>query len=63
MSGDQWMSTGQAARLLGVTARTIRRYVEAGDLPSSRVGDGHWRVRIPNENKATASKNPDKPDT
>lgn len=34
--GSGWSSTTQAARALGVSSRTIRRYVEAGDLVARR---------------------------
>lgn len=34
--GSGWSSTTQAARALGVSSRTIRRYVEAGELVARR---------------------------
>lgn len=34
--GSGWSTTIQAARALGVSSRTIRRYVEAGDLVARR---------------------------
>jgi MerR family copper efflux transcriptional regulator len=47
MSG-QGMSISQAARALGVSARTIRRYIKAGRIPAELVS-GHFgeEYRIP----------------
>jgi len=33
-----WMSTGEAARRLGMTTRIIYRLIDAGQLPAHRVG-------------------------
>jgi excisionase family DNA binding protein len=41
------MSTGQAAAELGVSPRTIRRLVLAGEIPAFTVGAGsirHYRI-------------------
>ena len=32
------------ARLLNVTAKTVRRYIASGQLAATRLGAGHWRV-------------------
>lgn len=32
---------GQAAELLGVSPDTVRRWADAGDLPTTRTGGGH----------------------
>lgn len=37
-------TTGEAARLLGVTAQTIINWVESGKLPAVRVGRGRRRI-------------------
>lgn len=37
------LTTGQAAALFGVTASTIKRWAEAGDLPHTRTLGGHLR--------------------
>ncbi|WP_193117351.1 helix-turn-helix domain-containing protein [Brachybacterium tyrofermentans] len=34
-----------AAEMLAVNTRTIRRYVSAGDLPAFRLGPRHIRVK------------------
>jgi len=33
-----WMSTQEAARHLGITTRTLYRFVDEGDLPAYRIG-------------------------
>src|SRR6516165_5059786 len=36
----------EAAELVGVTLRTLRRYAELGLVPGAyRVGTGHWRYK------------------
>jgi len=38
-SGDiEWLSTQEAARRLGITTRTLYRFVDQGDLPAYRMG-------------------------
>lgn len=39
-----FLSTGELAKLWGVSDRTIRNYIYAGTLPAVRVGRGHWRI-------------------
>jgi len=34
----QWMSTGEAARRLGVTVRTLYRLIDEGELPAYKFG-------------------------
>src|SRR5436305_15289705 len=34
----QWMSTGEAARRLGVTVRTLYRLTDEGELPAYKFG-------------------------
>jgi excisionase family DNA binding protein len=41
----EWLTTGQAAELLGVSRSTVVRYIEAGTLNARRLPGGHWRVR------------------
>ena len=40
MSPDEitWLSTGDAARRLGVTTRTLYRFIDEGELPGYRFG-------------------------
>ena len=35
---DEWLSTEQAAKRLGVTARTLYRFIDEGDLVAYRFG-------------------------
>lgn len=34
----EWMSTADAAKALGITPRTLYRFIDAGDLPAYRFG-------------------------
>lgn len=38
------LTTGEAARLLGVTAQTVINWIESGKLPAVRVGRGRRRI-------------------
>lgn len=42
---DEWLTTGQAAALLGISRSTVVRYIEAGTLEARRLPGGHWRIR------------------
>ncbi len=44
---DTWISTGQAARLLGVSSRnTVKNWLQGGCFPSAyQTAGGHWRFR------------------
>lgn len=33
-----WLSTAQAATVLGVTTRTVYRFIDDGELPAYRMG-------------------------
>ena len=38
-SGEiEWLSTQEAARRLGITTRTLYRFVDQGELPAYRMG-------------------------
>ena len=39
-SGDpiRWLSTADAAKRLGITARTLYRFIDQGDIPAYRFG-------------------------
>ena len=41
---DEWLTTGQAARLLGVSRSTVVRHIDAGNLEAFRLPGGHWRI-------------------
>ena len=34
----RWLSTGEAAKRLGITTRTLYRFIDSGDLPAYRFG-------------------------
>ncbi|MFP5320704.1 MAG: helix-turn-helix domain-containing protein [Acidimicrobiia bacterium] len=34
----EWLSTADAAKALGITPRTLYRFIDAGDLPAYRFG-------------------------
>lgn len=34
----RWLSTGEAAKRLGITTRTLYRFIDAGELPAYRFG-------------------------
>lgn len=38
------ITTGHAAKLLGVTSETIRNYIRDGKLRAVQTGGGHWRL-------------------
>ncbi len=40
---EQWISTGQAAKRLGVVRRHVSRLIEAGEIEGLLVA-GHWAV-------------------
>jgi excisionase family DNA binding protein len=42
------MTVSAAARAIGVTTRTIRRWIADQKLPAARAGE-HGRLRIPRE--------------
>jgi excisionase family DNA binding protein len=44
MSPTTPMSTGEAAKRLGVCERTVRRYIEAGQLQADILPSGHARI-------------------
>ena len=44
MTQAQFLSTGQAASLLGVTPDTVLKWIKKGKLPSTRTAGGHFRV-------------------
>ncbi len=37
-ANTEWLSTKEAARRLGITARTLYRFIDEGDLPAYRFG-------------------------
>jgi len=43
-SSDQIITSGEAAKVLGVHINTIRRWTETGSLPCYRVGPKGWRM-------------------
>lgn len=50
MSPDDMLSTGEAADLLGIDPKSVRRFIDRGELTAARVvgagpGSTHYRVR------------------
>jgi len=43
--GDELLSPGEAARLLGVDTSTLRRWAEAGKITARVTEGGHRRFR------------------
>ena len=41
---DEWISTGVAARMLGVKLDAVRSYINSGALEAIRLPSGHYRV-------------------
>lgn len=41
----EWLTTTTAARMLRVSARTVRRFARAGALPFSGTRSGQWLFR------------------
>lgn len=44
MSEHEYMTAGQAARILGVSTDTVGRYLEAGVIEGHRTPGGHARL-------------------
>lgn len=42
----QWLTQAQAAQILGVCTRTIRRRISAGELPAYKIGHKAIRIKI-----------------
>ena len=40
---DQWLSLGEAAKLLGIHPSTLRTWADQGEIPSQRTAGGHRR--------------------
>ncbi|HXH56115.1 helix-turn-helix domain-containing protein [Iamia sp.] len=36
--GDEWLSTAEAGKAIGITPRTLYRFIDQGDLPAYRFG-------------------------
>ena len=46
-SAGRWITSGEAAEILGVSAKTVRKWCIAGRLPSARKTSGEkgdWRI-------------------
>lgn len=41
---EEWVTVSEAARILGVSAETIRRYIDRGLIRARRLPLGHRRV-------------------
>jgi len=45
MAADELLSSAEAAALLGVSASTVKRWVDEGELAAARTAGGHRRIR------------------
>lgn len=43
--GDRWITTKEAAEILGVTPPQISRQIEQGNIPAARPGAGYWLIK------------------
>lgn len=45
-TAGRWLDTGEAADVLGVSSKTVRKWCAAGRFPSARKtsADGEWRI-------------------
>ena len=41
------LTTGQAAKLVGVTPDTVLKWIKKGKLPATRTPGGHYRIALP----------------
>lgn len=46
MANEKWLTTSEAAELLGVHPATVRRWADDGDLPSMTTPGGHRRFAL-----------------
>lgn len=46
-SSSEWISTKEAALLVGVTSQTVRDWVRAGEVKGKRVGERKFAVYKP----------------
>lgn len=46
LDGAELLSAKEAAELIGVSTRTLARYVEAGKVPFTTLPSGHRRYRV-----------------
>lgn len=59
MTTDELLAPGEVARIFGVNARTVARWVKRGQIPSIRTPGGHHRFRRSDVEAALAK--PDRP--
>lgn len=43
---DEHVAIGEAARILGASIVTVRRWIEAGRLAPTRTPGGHYRFKV-----------------
>ena len=46
MNRIEWLTVGEAARYLGVSEPTLRKWTDAGTIDAFRTPGGHRRYRI-----------------
>lgn len=42
--GTRWLTIADIAELLQVSERSVRRWLDAGDLAGHKVGQRQWRI-------------------
>lgn len=56
MSNEKWLTTTEAADLLGVHPATIRRWADEGDLPMMTTPGGHRRFALSDLNNLASAR-------
>lgn len=54
-TSNKFLTLGEAAKTLGVSRRTVRRYISAGLLEAVRLGSKTVRVRATSLDELTSS--------
>jgi excisionase family DNA binding protein len=60
---EEMLSPAEAARILGVHAETVRRYIRQGQLPAQHLGARTLRIRRSDIENITGATNADSPVT
>src|SRR5215208_1693709 len=55
-SKESWVRLGQAAEMLGISVDTVRRWVDAGRIPSRRSDRGQREVAISDVSRLAADR-------
>jgi putative resolvase len=44
-SNEKYYSTGKAARLIGVSFRTLKRWIYSGEISAQKMPNGRYRIQ------------------